>query len=333
MAIIRNWNDIKDDYEDTLLLGNGASIAVNPDFSYDSLYQRLTNLPQGELLGPIFESFSSTDFELILHRLWIASRVNELLNVDETETVRNYKLLRDLLITCVNSNHAIHQNISDKLQQIRTYIGNFKTVLSLNYDLILYWAMLTSHTDRVEIKDCFVNQSFSSNRDWREFREVYRRGDHDKTCLVFYPHGSLALAQNFEGSEFKIQVDSSGDGDYLQQISQCWTSSLGTPVFVAEGTSEQKLNSIARSRYMNTIYQEILPEKKDSIVVYGWSFSMNDAHIINALIKSRPSRIAISVYNQNSDICDHLELTLKEKFGSSLVVEFFHSNSDDCWCY
>jgi hypothetical protein len=37
MAIIRSWNEIKTRYNSTLLLGNGASMAIDPCFSYRSL--------------------------------------------------------------------------------------------------------------------------------------------------------------------------------------------------------------------------------------------------------------------------------------------------------
>jgi hypothetical protein len=95
----------------------------------------------------------------------------------------------------------------------------------------------------------------------------------------------LILAQDFSGQESKLHTNPHGDGNYLQQISQQWSSATVTPVFVSEGTSKQKLNAIARSRYLDTVYREVLPEKKESIVIYGWSMGENDSHILDALKK------------------------------------------------
>lgn len=39
MAKIYEWNDIKDEFTDGLLLGNGASMAVHPEFHYGSLFE------------------------------------------------------------------------------------------------------------------------------------------------------------------------------------------------------------------------------------------------------------------------------------------------------
>ncbi len=335
MATINQWAEIKANYDDTLLLGNGASIAVNPDFAYRSLCEKLAELSSDGQLTALFEQFETQDFELILHRLWIATQVNQQLGVAENASTEKYKLLRNLLIECVSQNHPEHCEVSDKLAKIRTFIGEFKTVLSLNYDLIVYWASLLVDTTTVKLKDCFINHLFNEQFDWSDFRDLHwkdRAKGYDATCLVFYPHGSLILAQDFSGQEFKLHTTPHGDGNYLQQISQHWDSGVVTPVFVSEGTSKQKIGAIARSRYLDTVYREVLPEKKESIVIYGWSMGENDSHILEALRKSQPSRIAISVYRPDIPDCDAMERYLKTVFGPNLIVDFFDSESADCWC-
>ncbi|WP_196298438.1 DUF4917 family protein [Enterobacter kobei] len=314
--------EIEANYDDTLLLGNGASIAVNSDFAYRSLCQKLTELSSDGQLTALFELFDTQDFELILHRLWIATQVNQQLGVPENATTERYKLLRNLLIQCVSQNHPEHHEISDLLVKIRSFIGKFKTVLSLNYDLIVYWASLLEDTTTGKLKDCFINRLFNEQFDWSEFRDLHwkdRVRGYKTIGLVFYPHGSLILAQDFSGQESKLHTNPHGDGTYLQQISQQWSSAAVTPVFVSEGTSKQKLNAIARSRYLDTVYREVLPEKKESIVIYGWSMGENDSHILDALKKSRPSRVAVSVYGTDTSGCDAIEGKLKAVFGDDLL--------------
>ncbi|HEJ6937044.1 DUF4917 family protein [Serratia marcescens] len=336
MVAIKQWADIEANYDDTLLLGNGASIAVSSDFAYRSLCQKLTELSSDGQLTALFEQFDTQDFELILHRLWIATQVNQQLGVPENATTEGYDLLRNLLIQCVSQNHPEHHEITDVLVKIRAFIGRFKTVLSLNYDLIVYWASLLEDTTTRKLKDCFVYGLFNEQFDWRDFRSLHwkdRANGYNSISLVFYPHGSLILAQNFSGQEFKLHTDSHGEGNYLQQISQHWDSGAVTPVFVSEGTSKQKLSAIVRSRYLDTVYREVLPEKKESIVIYGWSMGENDSHILDALKKSRPSRVAISVYGSDASDCDAVERRLRLAFGQDLIVDFFASESASCWCH
>ena len=336
MVVIKQWAEIASHYNDTLLLGNGASIAVNSDFAYRSLYQKLTELSSDGQLTALFELFDTQDFELILHRLWIATQVNQQLGVPENATTEGYNLLRNLLIQCVGQNHPEHNEISDVLVKIRTFIGRFKTVLSLNYDLIVYWASLLEDITTRKLKDCFISGLFNEQLDWSDFRDLHwkdRERGYKTTCLVFYPHGSLILAQDFSGQESKLHTNPCGDGNYLQQISQQWNSAAVTPVFVSEGTSKQKLSAIARSRYLDTVYREVLPQKKESIVIYGWSMGENDTHILDALKKSQPLRIAISVYGTDTSNCDAIERMLKVVFGRGLLVEFFDSKSANCWCH
>lgn len=336
MVTIKQWAEIEASYNDTLLLGNGASIAVNSDFAYRSLYQKLTELSSDGQLAALFELFDTQDFELILRHLWIATQVNQQLGMPENATTEGYNLLRNLLIQCVSQNHPEHHEISNVLVKIRSFIGKFKTVLSLNYDLIVYWASLLEDTTTGKLKDCFVNRLFNEQLDWSEFRDLYwkdREKGYKTTSLVFYPHGSLILAKDFSGQESKLHTNPHGDGNYLQQISQQWSFATVTPVFVSEGTSKQKLSAIARSRYLDTVYREVLPEKKESIVIYGWSMGENDSHILDALKKSRPSRVAVSVYGTDTSGCNAIEGKLKAVFGEALLVEFFDSESANCWCH
>jgi len=72
---LRNWQDIKDDYSDGLLLGNGASIAIDPRFAYSSLLevgrrQRIIT----PAVNHVFGEFGISDFELVLNALWLVSQ-------------------------------------------------------------------------------------------------------------------------------------------------------------------------------------------------------------------------------------------------------------------
>ena len=68
------------------------------------------------------------------------------------------------------------------------------------------------------------------------------------TTLVFYPHGNLVLATNFLGQETKICSDQ--QADLLENIIRQWKIEDSTPLFVSEGSSDQKLGAIHRNGYL-----------------------------------------------------------------------------------
>ncbi len=104
--------------------------------------------------------------------------------------------------------------------------------------------------------------------------EYLRRpyGQAAGATLVFYPHGSLAVARDYLGDETKLAVDAGAAGDLLDTITLRWSSGNYVPVFVSEGTSKQKIAAIRRSHYLTNVYEEVLPSLGESLVMYGWSF-------------------------------------------------------------
>ena len=78
---IYQWQDIYDHFNGTILLGNGASIAVDHRFAYSSLLKHASKIGLlSQDIKNIFRSFKTEDFELILRLLWIATKVNSILS-------------------------------------------------------------------------------------------------------------------------------------------------------------------------------------------------------------------------------------------------------------
>ncbi|MDC4898159.1 DUF4917 family protein, partial [Acinetobacter baumannii] len=72
---IHQWEDIKDQFvESTLLIGNGASVALHSQFSYTSLKEYAEeNEELDEDILKLFNEFETNDFEYILRLVWHAS--------------------------------------------------------------------------------------------------------------------------------------------------------------------------------------------------------------------------------------------------------------------
>lgn len=80
--------------------------------------------------------------------------------------------------------------VSGHLPRMYQFLRSFDTVLSLDYDLLVYWTMTygLNILDGHLFKDRFLGDGMS-NDEWRRFRKTYRE---QINTLVFYPHGSLA---------------------------------------------------------------------------------------------------------------------------------------------
>lgn len=327
MPEIVQWLDIEDDFEHGLLLGNGASVAVHEGFSYTSLYSAATN--RGYITPPvkkIFDSFETEDFEFVLRMLWQAKLVNDALEIKGDGVDQAYQEVRSALIATIRAVHINYEDCIWDLEHIYPFMQRFDTVISLNYDLIVYWAaMLGNGSLGLWFKDCFNKGVF--REDWSEVREPFGRAKG--ATLFFYPHGSLVLARRKLDTERKMAA---GDNtNLLEAIFNNWKSGNNVPIFVCEGNSERKKNAISQTGYLQRVYREVFPEIGESLVVYGWSFSDQDKHILSRL---RPSiskikRVAVSIYNNDQNFAQKIEdkltgIGIKDVF-------FFDAASTGCW--
>lgn len=327
---ILNWQEVSQTIRplSTVFLGNGASMAVNQSFGYHSLleYAKRNNLLEQDV-HRLFDFFGTSDFELILRIVWQANNVNLSLNIPDARTRNAYIAVRESLIASVRDIHPEYDDVSESFPAIYKFLRQFNTVLSLNYDLIVYWVMMYgfSVNDQHSFKDCFVNSEFRDN--WSDFRRpIY--GDISST-LVFYPHGSLILARNKIEEELKITRHN--EAGLLNSILNTWQQGEVVPLFVSEGIVKQKVNSINSSYYLRTVFREVLPSLTNDLVIYGWGAGEQDLHILNSICSSRVERILVSVYGNDQAYCNHMQYLINSKLGDRVRVVFFDSQSEGCW--
>ena len=323
---IYQWQDICDHFNGTILLGNGASIAVDHRFAYSSLLKHASKIGLlSQDIKNIFRSFKTEDFELILRLLWITTKVNSILSVPNQQIIDAYSKVKNCLIETIVEVHPEYSVIENQLLSIYNFLKQFNTVLSLNYDLIVYWAMMTGFDiqDQHTFKDCFINNYFEDN--WRRLREPI--GSNKTTTLVFYPHGNLILARNIYGQELKIISET--QASLLESIVKQWQEGNIIPLFVGEGTTKQKMLSIHNSYYLSRVYREVLPSISSNLVVYGWGFGKHDIHILKQIrhVKS----FAISVYNTDYNYCERVQRMVNSYIGNRIELCFFDSQSPGCW--
>lgn len=285
---IVTWANISAESWSSLLLGNGASISIHKEFAYPTLHSVADAKGLLATTAPVFAKLGTTDFEHVLLACWYAEQVNVALGTPSADISAAYAEVRTALIEAVHSVHPIHADVAADLQRVGTFASAFRTVVSLNYDLTLYWAMLLFNAAKGSwFKDAFHHGEFKT--DWGYLRKPHPPAGG--ATLVFYPHGSLAVARDCIGDETKISVGAGAAGDLLDTITLRWSSGNYVPVFVSEGTSKQKVAAIRRSHYLTNVYEEVLPSLGENLVVYGWSFDERDQHVLNAIATSPPNRL------------------------------------------
>jgi len=330
---IKQWEEVAPNYcGGTLVLGNGASIAVSPRFNYKNLLEHAqqANLLPGDV-HRLFQLFGTNDFELILRRVWQANNINIALGIPDEGTHRAYLNVRSCLIKAVCSVHPERDEIKDCLPNIYEFIKRFDTVVSLNYDLLVYWAATygLSFRDGHSFKDCFINDGAFSNH-WKSLRTPYSPYSEESVTLVFYPHGNLILCRNAFDRELKIR--SAGEG-LLNAILGEWCNEEVVPLFVSEGTVEQKTFAIQKSNYLSTVYREALVEPKTKLTIFGWSMGTHDLHLLRQMHGTGIQQVAISVFEENQGYCHHATQVIQECLGSHIRVDFFDSDSPECWIH
>ena len=326
---IDSWANISREGWSAILLGNGASIAIHKEFAYPTLHGVADAKGLLATTAPIFARLGTTDFEHVLLACWYAEHVNLALGTPSADITAAYAEVRTALIEAVHSVHPVHADVAADLQRVGAFASAFPTVVSLNYDLTLYWAMLLFNAANGSwFKDAFHHGEFQT--DWGYLRRPLPPATG--ATLVFYPHGSLSVARDYIGDETKISV---AVGDLLDTITRRWSSGRYVPVFVSEGTSKEKVAAIRRSHYLTNVYEEVLPSLEESLVVYGWSFDERDQHVLDAIAANSPKRMAVSVFTGQPDgdqqaFC-HQVLKAVGRSLAGTTVTFFDSQSPGCW--
>lgn len=331
---IKDWAEIKDNYENgNLIIGNGASVALHQKFRFDSLKEEAEKLRLfNDDISKLFIEFDTSDFELILRLVWHAKLINKHLGIVDQKLDSAYENIKQALIKVVKEVHCEHSDIADQLPQLYQFTKQFRTVVSLNYDLILYWILMygNRNEDGHRFKDCFQGSGLFRNN-WQDLRNPIRK--EKEVTLSLYQHGNLSIFRDAKNTETKVQR-----GDFeglLEVITSQWEDNK-IPLFVAEGTGTKKLESIKSSPYLSTIFYEVLPDlitQKANLVIYGWSLGKQESHLVKQIFKNKQSgKVAISIFQNNQEECHRIYRLIKnEKVAPNIEIEFFDSQSSGCW--
>jgi hypothetical protein len=255
-----------------LLLGNGASIAVADSFAYPSLYEIACDDPDrlGGESRQLFEAFATQNFELVLASLKVAGRVCAAAGIAAPQLPQLYQEIQRALFVTVGDVHVPWNVVADVvLPRIRQALLNYKLVYSTNYDLLAYWSMLREG-DPNDFRDYFWGDGNSF-----DVTDLTILGD---PTVIYYLHGGLHLRHTTEGGTFKRTAQ---EQNLLAQFETSWEES-NLPLMISEGTSDDKLEAIARSDYLSFAYQRFA-EHTGNLVVFGSHLGEADEHLVRAM--------------------------------------------------
>jgi hypothetical protein len=132
-----------------ILLGNGFSRACRNDiFAYGALFYRADFNALSPLAREAFGVLATTDFEVVMRALKDAARLIRLYAPNLPDVADNLERdaagLREVLVRAIAQNHPDFPGTidGDQYAACRRFLAHFKNIYTLNYDLLLYWALM-----------------------------------------------------------------------------------------------------------------------------------------------------------------------------------------------
>jgi hypothetical protein len=127
-----------------LLLGNGFSIACDPIFRYQSLYDVAVAAGLSPKAQAAFARLGTNNFEGVLRLLEDAHWLCGEYGIEHPNTKRildDVDVVKNTLVQAVTASHLEHSGCvpEPKKEAARDFLKPFHNIFTTNYDLLLYW--------------------------------------------------------------------------------------------------------------------------------------------------------------------------------------------------
>jgi hypothetical protein len=282
-----------------LLLGNGFSRACREDiFAYTALFERADFNQLSPLARQAFDLLGTTDFEVVMRALRDASRLATIYGPDLPDLAKRLSDdaagLREVLVRAIADNHPGHPGdiALARYSACRQFLAHFDMIYSLNYDLLLYWALM--HTELHPPVRC--DDGFRTPESGEAEYVTWEPGRYAQN--VHYLHGTLHIFD--AGTEVQKYTWSNTGIRLIDQIRAALHGGL-YPIFVAEGESAQKFERIRHNDFLSKAYRSF-QEIGNTLFIYGHSMAPNDAHIMRLIGRGKLKQLFVGIYgDENSE--------------------------------
>ena len=322
-----------------LLLGNGFSIACRPDiFRYDKLFEQADFSALPVSAKSAFSALHTADFERVIKALRDSATIAGLYGVTGAQVGAmraEADALKELLVLTIAQSHpALPGDITDdEYAACQAFLENFSTTYTLNYDLLLYWTHM--HRDiraDVQSDDGFRTSQSDIESGIESDYVVWEPGQSHEQNMWFL-HGALHVFDS--GTEVQKYTWNRTGIHLIEQIREALSRDF-FPLFVAEGSSAEKLERIRHSDYLAKAYRSF-QEIQHCLFVYGHSLAANDEHYLRLIEKGKLSHIFVGLYGDpesaaNRQIIARAKaMPLAGRRKRELRVDFYDSESARVW--
>jgi hypothetical protein len=317
-----------------LLLGNGFSRACREDiFAYSALFDRADFRQLSPLARRAFNLLGTTDFEVVMRALHSASKLVEIYAPENPGLASRLREdsagLREVLVRAIADNHPAYPGEipAERYAACRRFLAKFSNVYTLNYDLLLYWAIMQEELP----PPLQADDGFRTPEEGEQEYVTWESGRH--TQNIYYLHGALHIFD--AGVEVQKYTWRNTGIRLVEQIRAALNSGL-YPIFVAEGESTQKFEKIRHSDFLSKAYRSF-QEISNCLFVYGHSMGPNDDHITRLIGRGRIRQLFVGIYGDEES---EGNLMIKRKVGflrdmrppkRPLEVHFFDASTARVW--
>jgi len=288
-----------------VFLGNGFSRACRNDiFAYDALFNRAKFAALSKNARSVFDSLKTTDFEIVIEALRIAA---EVLAVYKGQDKKLYQILkkdaeglREVLVNAIAESHPdlLSEIGDDSYRACRGFLSKFNKIFTLNYDLLLYWAVMQKELE----PDVTSDDGFRTPEDGEEAYVTWEV-ENSYGQNIYYLHGALHLFD--AGAEIQKYTWSQTGIRLTEQIRIALEEGK-YPLFVAEGKSQEKLKRIKHNGYLAQAY-ESFSRIGGALFIFGHSLSANDDHFLKLIEKGKVTQLCVSIFGDpKSDSNQHI---------------------------
>jgi hypothetical protein len=293
----------------SLLVGNGLSMSLKPEFSdFDLL--RASGILQDARLQKLCDYLKTHSIENVMSMLrdlqWLTEFYQENLSLESLRGRAQQDLdrIREMFVRAVKEVHP--STAAELAEPWRTscshFIRRFDKIFTTNYDLLLYW----------------VVQGFNSLYGEKGFRDGFGPVPRSELLLfqdfragqflkeIWYLHGALHIFP-FHGLATKT---STNGRDYLLDSIDAEMKERGLPLIVMDGSGKKKEETINGNQYLR-FCRDRFKGVSGLLVSYGYGFGKADAHICDWIASNAYlSEVIVGLY-------------LKDSFDSARIQEVF----------
>ena len=334
-----------------LILGNGFSIGCRAEiFHYGSLYEEadFSTIPEAE---EVFAALKTQDFEVAIRSLENASILLPIYTPHFSDAaakmLEQANALKEVLVTTIANNHPEKPSsiAEEEFWACQRFLSHFLEshngghVFTLNYDLLLYWTLMHEcHPFDENSPVLRKNDSFGNDDDEPEAEYVVWQGEKAAhSANIHFLHGALHLFD--AGSELQ-KYTWIRSGIPLVDQARAAINDNKFPLFVAEGTSDQKKNRIRHNAYLYQSFKVLTQNARTGthcFFIFGHSLAASDDHILRHLGKGSFKKLYVGLYDDPNSCANKEIITRANKLAlmrsdkKPLEVEFFDSATAKVW--